>query len=32
MNKQGAARRDHVLFINADREYREGKAQNHLRP
>jgi uncharacterized protein YjgD (DUF1641 family) len=24
--------RDHVLFINADREYREGKAQNHLRP
>ncbi len=32
MNKQGAANRDHVLFINADREYREGKAQNHLRP
>jgi len=32
MNKQGAADRDHVLFINADREYREGKAQNHLRP
>ena len=32
MNKQGADRRDHVLFINADREYREGKAQNHLRP
>ncbi len=32
MNKQGAASRDHVLFINADREYREGKAQNHLRP
>ena len=32
MNKQGAAERDHVLFINADREYREGKAQNHLRP
>jgi type I restriction enzyme M protein len=32
MNKQGAAQRDHVLFINADREYREGKAQNHLRP
>ena len=22
----------HVLFINADREYREGKAQNYLRP
>jgi type I restriction enzyme M protein len=32
MNKVGAADRDHVLFINADREYREGKAQNHLRP
>ena len=32
MNKQGAADRKHVLFINADREYREGKAQNHLRP
>ncbi len=32
MNKKGAAQRDHVLFINADREYREGKAQNHLRP
>lgn len=32
MNKQGAAERDHVLFINGDREYREGKAQNHLRP
>lgn len=32
MNKAGAADRDHVLFINGDREYREGKAQNHLRP
>ena len=38
MNKHGAkgadgkTKRDHVLFINADREYREGKAQNHLRP
>ena len=32
MNKDGAANREHVLFINADREYREGKAQNHLRP
>src|SRR5690606_10060229 len=32
MNKNGATQRDHVLFINADREYREGKAQNHLRP
>ncbi|HAL39029.1 MAG TPA: restriction endonuclease subunit S [Polaromonas sp.] len=31
LNKAGAAQRDHVLFINADREYREGKAQNHLR-
>jgi len=32
MNKAGATQRNHVLFINADREYREGKAQNHLRP
>jgi type I restriction enzyme M protein len=32
LNKAGAAHRDHVLFINADREYREGKAQNFLRP
>lgn len=32
LNKEGAAQRKHVLFINADREYREGKAQNHLRP
>ncbi|MCD6584271.1 MAG: SAM-dependent DNA methyltransferase [Desulfobacteraceae bacterium] len=32
MNKHGATQRKHVLFINADREYREGKAQNHLRP
>ena len=35
LNKAGAAQRQggdgHVLFINADREYREGKAQNHLR-
>ena len=31
LNKAGAAQRNHVLFINADREYREGKAQNHLR-
>ena len=31
LNKAGAAKRDQVLFINADREYREGKAQNHLR-
>lgn len=32
LNKENAAQRDSVLFINADREYREGKAQNHLRP
>lgn len=32
MNKKDANRRDHVFFINADREYREGKAQNFLRP
>lgn len=32
LNKAGVAEREHVLFINADREYREGKAQNHLRP
>ncbi len=27
-----AARRNKVLFINADREYREGRAQNYLEP
>lgn len=27
-----AKRRDKVLFINADREYREGRAQNFLEP
>ncbi len=32
MNKLDAAKRKHVFFINADREYREGKAQNYLRP
>jgi len=32
MNKKDAAARKHVFFINADREYREGKAQNFLRP
>jgi type I restriction enzyme M protein len=32
MNKEHAAARKDVLFINADREYREGKAQNFLRP
>lgn len=31
-DKAGAATRKDVLFINADREYREGKAQNFLRP
>jgi type I restriction enzyme M protein len=31
MNKKDAERRKHVLFINADRDYREGKAQNFLR-
>ena len=32
INKQGTAERDSVLFINADREYKEGKNQNKLRP
>jgi type I restriction enzyme M protein len=32
MNKKDAASRKQVFFINADREYREGKAQNFLRP
>ncbi|UYM17094.1 N-6 DNA methylase [Endozoicomonas euniceicola] len=32
INKQGASDRNSVLFINADREYREGKNQNSLRP
>ena len=32
MNKNGAAARKHVLLINADREFRDGKAQNFLRP
>lgn len=31
-NKAGRENRDSVLFINADREYREGKNQNSLRP
>lgn len=31
MNKEGAERRKHIVFINADRDYREGKAQNFLR-
>jgi type I restriction enzyme M protein len=32
INKQGADQRREVLFINADREYKEGKNQNKLRP
>lgn len=32
LNKKDAKTRTHCLFINADREYREGKAQNFLRP
>jgi type I restriction enzyme M protein len=32
INKNDAASRDKVLFINADREYKEGKNQNKLRP
>lgn len=32
INKKGAESRKQVLFINADREYKEGKNQNSLRP
>jgi type I restriction enzyme M protein len=32
INKKDAHLREHVLFINADREYKEGKNQNKLRP
>lgn len=32
INKKGAKQREKVLFINADREYKEGKNQNKLRP
>ncbi|WP_299253793.1 type I restriction-modification system subunit M [uncultured Lacinutrix sp.] len=32
INKKGAAQRNEVMFINADREYKEGKNQNKLRP
>jgi type I restriction enzyme M protein len=32
INKAGAAERKGVFFINADREYKEGKNQNTLRP
>ena len=31
INKHGAAKRRDVLFINADREFKEGKNQNSLR-
>jgi len=32
INKADAHNRDYVLFINADREFKEGKNQNKLRP
>lgn len=32
INKDGANHRKKVLFINADREFKEGKNQNSLRP
>lgn len=32
INKAGASKRDAVLFINADREYKDNKNQNSLRP
>ena len=32
INKKGASERKGVFFINADREYKEGKNQNILRP
>ncbi len=32
INKAGADKREGVFFINADREYKEGKNQNSLRP
>ncbi len=32
LNKEGAAERENVLFVNADREFKEGKNQNKLRP
>ncbi len=31
LNKKDAPERKHIAFINADRDYREGKAQNFLR-
>ena len=32
INKNNTSSRKQVLFINADREYKEGKNQNKLRP
>lgn len=32
INRDGASKRKSVLFINSDREYKEGKNQNSLRP
>lgn len=32
INKKGSKTRDKVLFVNADREFKEGKVQNKLRP
>jgi len=32
INRHGASTRKQVLFINADREFKEGKNQNSLRP
>jgi type I restriction enzyme M protein len=32
LNKKDANKRKHVLFINADRDFKEGKNQNTLRP
>ena len=32
INRHEASMRKHVLFINADREFKEGKNQNSLRP
>lgn len=31
LNREGARERNGVFFINADQEFKEGKAQNHLR-
>lgn len=31
INKNGSGERNHVLFINADKEFKEGKNQNKLR-